>query len=149
MERSDKKFKLEELPKHNIYQVPEGYFDRLPMRVMERTAGAEKAGSTWQPVLWRNLRLAIAPMILLLVFAGVYYFSADQPVPSTPANYALGSLAEQEIVDYLTYSTELETADFAGINVISKQDLTAEYLNVSAATAEEELEYYHIKNLDY
>ncbi|MFD2515041.1 hypothetical protein ACFSRY_14295 [Pontibacter locisalis] len=140
-----KEFKLEDLPKHNIYQVPDDYFDRLPTRVMERTAAANKPAHAWLPGVWRPLRLAVAPLILLLVFVGVYFFSTEKI--KQPQSYALGSLAEQEIVDYLHNREDLETSDFTELSTLSDQEFTADFLNVSSTAAEEELEYYHLRNI--
>ncbi|WP_439879839.1 hypothetical protein ACSX1A_11735 [Pontibacter sp. MBLB2868] len=142
-----KDFKLEDLPKHNVYQVPENYFDRLPTRVMERTAAAGKPEQAWLPSLWRPLRLAIAPLVLLLVFVGVYFFNIA-PTTQEP-QYALGPLAEQDIVDYLNNNEDLEVADFAEFSSLSDQELTADFLNISPTSAEKELEYYNIKDLEY
>lgn len=140
-------FKLDELPKHTIYQVPDTYFDRLPMRIMERTAAAP-ARHTWQiNPIWKSLRLVVAPIVLLLVFLGVFYL--NMPVKSDSGPLDLATLHDQEIVDYLSTYATLESEDFADLNSIEEQELTADVLNVSAKTAEEELEYYNINHIDY
>ena len=145
MDKMKKEFKLENLPKHNVYKVPENYFDRLPMRVMERTASAGKQEQAWLPSLWKPVRLAIAPLILLLVFVGVYFFNMEEP--HQPQPYAMSSLAEQEIVHYLNNSEDLESADFAELSALSDQEFMAEFLNISSTAAEEELEYYHTSDI--
>lgn len=140
-------FKLDELPKHNIYQVPDNYFDRLPMRIMERTAAAP-ATHIWQMhALWKSLRMVVAPLLLLLVFLGVFYLNMPDPSDSSPLSMA--ALHDQEIVDYLSTYAILESEDFADLNSIEEQELTADVLNVSATTAEEELEYYNLNQIDY
>jgi len=139
-------FKLSDIPKHNIYQVPENYFDQLPMRVMERTAAAPE--HTWQSnTVWQSLRIMAAPLVLLLVFVGVFYL--NKPVDSNTASLDLASLDNQEIVNYLSTYATLESADFAELNSIQEQELTADVLNVSAKNAEEELEYYDFNQIDY
>ncbi|WP_230407060.1 hypothetical protein [Pontibacter cellulosilyticus] len=145
MNRMKEDFKLDNLPKHNIYQVPEQYFDRLPMRVMERTAGAERQVPAWQQSLWAPLRTAIAPLVLLLVFVGAFIVTLQQQ--KQDEQYALQPLAEEEILDYLSYNEDLETADFAELSSMSKQDFTEDFLNISSVAAEEELEYYHIRHI--
>ena len=142
-----KDIKLEDFPKHNIYQVPENYFDRLPMRVMERTTGAKENLPTWQQSVWLLLRPAIAPLVLLMVFAGVYFYSMQHSEQSS-TNFALGPLAEQEILDYLNAQDDLETTDFSELKSISKQEFTVDFVNISSSVAEEELEYYHIRNIE-
>ncbi|SFG30500.1 hypothetical protein [Pontibacter chinhatensis] len=141
-----KDFKLSDIPKRNPYQVPEGYFDRLPMQVMERTSAREQAG--WLPNLWQPLRLAMAPLLLLLlVFVGVYYYSAFTEQDKVLVN--LAAVPDTEIMNYLSTYATLETTDFAELNTLREQELPAEVLNISAQTAEEELEYYHLNTLDY
>ncbi|MDX5419960.1 MAG: hypothetical protein LPK09_12150, partial [Hymenobacteraceae bacterium] len=62
-----KDIKLSDIPKHSVYQVPEKYFDRLPMQIMERTAGAGYTQAPWYAAAWKPLRLALAPLVVLLV----------------------------------------------------------------------------------
>ena len=146
MNKMNEDFKLEDLPKHNIYQVPEHYFDRLPMRVMERAAVAEKQVPAWQQGLWAQLRVAVAPLVLLLFFIGAFLFTQQQQKKSE--YYAVQPLAEHEIIDYLSYNEDLETADLAELNTLAKQEFTEDFLNISSTAAEEELEYYHIRHIE-
>ncbi|GAB3830808.1 hypothetical protein [Pontibacter rugosus] len=137
--------KLNDIPKRQPYQVPEGYFDRLPMRIMEHTAAPEAvAPAPWHEQLWRPVRLAVAPLLLLLVFVGVYFFNVQQP--QAPASIA--SLSNAEIIHYLDSYTHVDAADFEQYG-IADRELAVEFLNVSSKTAEEELEYYQLNNLDY
>ncbi len=137
----NKDFKLSDIPKHNIYQVPDGYFDRLPMRVMERTAAT--ATGSHVPVytsLWQALQLAVAPLILLLVFTGVYFLSTP---PQHADDAKVAHLPDQEIVDYLTTYAKIETTDLADLSV-AERDMTSDFLNISPTVAESELEYYQL-----
>ncbi|MDX5422283.1 MAG: hypothetical protein LPK07_14550 [Hymenobacteraceae bacterium] len=148
MTKMNKDFKLSDIPKHNVYQVPEGYFDRLPARVMERTAAAEKQQVPWRPGLWRPVRLALAPLLmLLLVFVGVYL--TNQPAQPEDQVLNLARVSETEIMDYLSSYAILESSDFAELNNLREQELPAELLNVTPTAAEEELEYYHLNDIDY
>ncbi|WP_242927321.1 hypothetical protein [Pontibacter vulgaris] len=137
----NKDFKLSDIPKHNIYQVPEGYFDRLPMRVMERTtATGNQHHSPVYTSLWQALRVAVAPFILLLVFVGAYFLST----PTQKAgNASIANLPDQEIVDYLTTYAQVEATDLAELSVADK-DITSDFLNISPNVAESELEYYQL-----
>ncbi|MBC5775101.1 hypothetical protein H8S95_13570 [Pontibacter sp. KCTC 32443] len=146
MNTKHKNFNLSDLPKRNVYQVPEDYFDRLPMRIMERTAATPQ--QQWLSVqIWQSLRVAVAPLVMLLLFVGVFYFSSES-VPEQQA-LNLATVPDTEIVDYLSTYATVESADLAELNTLQQQELTSEFLNVSAATAEEELEYYHLRDTDY
>ncbi|NDK56274.1 hypothetical protein [Pontibacter fetidus] len=146
MNNKHKNITLNDLPKHNVYQVPEDYFDRLPMRIMERTATEPQ--QQWLPVkLWQQLQIAIAPFVLLLLFVGVFYVSLKSQPEQQAIN--LAAVNDSEIVDYLSAYATLESADLAELNAIQQQELPSEFLNVSSKAAEEELEYYHLRDTDY
>lgn len=143
-----KDIKLSDIPKRNPYQVPEGYFDRLPMRVMERTAAREQERFGWLPNLWQPLRLALAPLVLLLlVFVGVYYYST--PTEQDKLHLNLAAVPDTEIMNYLSTYATLETTDFAELNSLREQELPSEVLNISPKAAEQELEYSNLDHLDY
>ncbi|MEJ8802222.1 hypothetical protein [Pontibacter sp. H249] len=146
MKKMNEDFKLENLPKHNIYQVPEGYFDRLPMRVMERTAGARAQETSVHAGLWAQVRMAVAPLVLLLVFVGAFFFTQQQQKQNDYST--LQPLAENDIIDYLHYNEDLETADLAELSYLTKHEFTEDFLNISPKVAEEELEYYHIRHIE-
>ncbi|MCC9134929.1 hypothetical protein ACFSKU_19480 [Pontibacter silvestris] len=134
-------FKLNDIPKRNVYKVPENYFDRLPMRVMEQTAAQEEATVSINSAKWWRLgRIAIAPLMLLLLFVCVYFYNNNREAEQKDT-FAIQQIPAQDIVEYLdTYAT-LEAADFENLSV-SHKGLAAEFLNVSPTSAEEELEYY-------
>lgn len=142
-----KDFKLSDIPKHNIYEVPEKYFDRLPAQIMERTAGAGYAATPWYAALWSPLRLAIAPLVLLLV-VGVVYFTQLKEQPAEP-EFNLAAVDQADIMNYLSTYAVLESSDFVDLNTVSDKEMTAEFLNVSPLAAEEELEYYQLDTIEY
>lgn len=146
MDTKYKNFNLSDLPKRNVYQVPEDYFDRLPMRIMERTVTAPQ--QAWLPAqVWQQLHVAMAPLMLLVLFVGVFYFG----LASRPEQQSLhmAAVTDTEIVNYLTAYSTVESADLAELNTLQEQELTSDFLNVSSAAAEEELEYYHLRDTDY
>ncbi len=139
--------KLNDIPKHQVHQVPEGYFDRLPMRIMARTAAQEPVADTlWLAQLGQPLRLALAPLLLLFVFVGIYLFGIQQA--PQPQNVTIASLSSTEIVNYLDMYTNVETADLEE-HLVADPSLTADFLNVSSVAAEEELYYYQLDDIDY
>lgn len=143
-----KDMKLSDIPKRNVHQVPDGYFDRLPMQIMERTAAREQVTAAgWSTPWWQPVRYAVAPLILLLLFVGIYFFNIQQNQQQEMAT-TVASLSDEEIMNYLDTYAQVETADFEEHSV-ADQELAAEFLNVSSTTAEEELEYYKINDIDY
>ena len=147
MRNMKKDFKLSDIPRHNVHRVPEEYFDRLPMRIMERTAVQEHMAATpWLALLWRPLRYAVAPLLLLFLFVGAFLFSMQQ-VPQQET-LTVATLSDEEIVNYLSTYAQMETADLEEY-LAADQSLASDFLNVSAMTAEEELQYYPFDDLDY
>ncbi|MFD3003132.1 hypothetical protein ACFS7Z_22405 [Pontibacter toksunensis] len=143
-----KDLRLNDIPKHNVHQVPDGYFDRLPTRIMERTAGREQVADTpWYAQLWRPVRYAVVPLVLLLLLMGVYFFNIQQEQAQQPI-VTVASLSDDEIINYLDVYAEVDASDFEEYS-IADQELAVDFLNVSSNTAEEELEYYQLHNLDY
>ena len=142
-----KEIKLSDIPKHQVHRVPEGYFDRLPMRIMERTAAREHIAATpWQARLWQPVRYALAPLLLLVLFVGVFLFSAQEAPQQNGLSVA--SLSDQEIMNYLSTYAQMETADLEEY-LSADQELAADFLNVSPSAAEDELLYYQLDDLDY
>ena len=63
--------KLEDIPKKNIYEVPEGYFDKLPGIIQSRVAKEE---TIRKPFFVHSLRYAIPAMVVAIVALAVLFF---------------------------------------------------------------------------
>ena len=60
-----RKFQFNHLKKENIFKVPEGYFDDLPMRIQSRI---EKPKSIWEnSTLSFSLKYALPAIAILLI----------------------------------------------------------------------------------
>lgn len=142
--------KLDEIPKRQLHQVPDGYFDRLPMRIMERTASRQPKAAPGTPAWlwqqWRPLQLALAPVLLLVLFIGVYFLGMQQAPQQETVPVAL--LSKDEMVEYLDLYANLEFSDLEE-HLEADQLLAADFLNISPTTAEEELYYYQLDDIDY
>jgi hypothetical protein len=125
--------KLDDLPKRNIYQVPDRYFDQLPGRVMARVREKESANNPvtmltfWRQPLWQG---ALAGLALVLTFIFIYTFSFDPPLPTAPSDVLLSEVTEKEALEYLMASDQLEAQDLAALP-LSDQDLSHEFMQVS------------------
>lgn len=106
--------KLDEIPKNNIFEVPDGYFERLPMRIQERVSQpASRPEVAWLPVF----RFALP--VLLLAGLGIFWFQDNRPVS-----------VEEELMriqaDQLTFFLEdesLSTEELAESMTWSEADL--------------------------
>jgi hypothetical protein len=118
------KFKLENLPKGNIYQVPEGYFEKLPSVIMQRIEPAEpKENRPWFSLWPYSFRVALATLVTGgFLAAGIYL---NQPSASEPASSAslaetsneeLGEIPNEEIMQYLLASGQVDPMDVAELS---------------------------------
>ncbi len=103
--------KLEDIPKKNIFEVPEGYFEKLPGIIQARVAQPERA-TRWMPVLKYAL-----PVAALLVI-GFFWFT---PEPKSFEDQ-LSSIQTDQLVAYLA-NTELRTEVLMENIVLSEEDL--------------------------
>lgn len=87
--------KLENIPKTNIFEAPEGYFDRLPGIIQARVAekAAQPAGLAWSSL---GLRYALP---VLLVALGSWFF-LRQPSGQS-AEDILASIDSTQLIAYL------------------------------------------------
>jgi len=109
--------KLEDIPKNDIFKVPDGYFDNLPTIIQARVAKNE---SQWAyPVL---LSLKYALPILVIGVALFWYWKSGTEALST--EQVLASINSDDLIEYIEeadMSTEdlLESIDYTKINADS------------------------------
>jgi hypothetical protein len=109
--------KLEDIPKANIFKVPDGYFDMLPSIIQARVAKKE---THWQPVFKYSLRYAL-PMLAVAV--GIFWFTRSGNEPSS-SEQMLASINSTDLIEYIQeseMSTDdlLDNIDYAQVNVDS------------------------------
>jgi hypothetical protein len=125
--------KLKDLPKKNIYQVPDRYFDQLPGVVMARVRERESAHNPLALfTFWRQplLRGALAGLALVLSFVYIFTFNSDQPQSVAASDTLLANVTEKEALDYLMASDQLDDQDLTGLS-LPDADLSHEFIQVS------------------
>ena len=106
--------KLEDLPKHVDYKVPDGYFDSLPGRVQARiSAGTERS---WQFNLGLSMRYALPLVVLLAV--GIFWYNQSNE----------------------SLETQLQKIDETQLTWFIDDDLTSEELAENVSWSDEDLE---------
>jgi hypothetical protein len=87
--------KLEDIPRKNMFEVPEGYFDQLPGRIQARIAAESPSRSaSW---MWKGaLRYALPVLLAAAVFAGWWLRNG----PEDP-EAILASIETEQLVAYL------------------------------------------------
>jgi hypothetical protein len=107
--------KLEDISKKNIFEVPDGYFDRLPGVIQSRIATKPRETFQWA----MSLKYAI-PVILLAV-VGIFWFN-NASVNSNAVEDQLETIQEDQLSLYLA-DADLSTEDLAETITWSEEDL--------------------------
>lgn len=127
--------KLEDIPKAQPFQVPDNYFEDLPMRIQARIQKPERK-SVWAGEWGLALKLAIP--VLIIGIGAVLFWPKVQVASDPVAN--LDSVPTSELLAYLEadeISTEeiLENGSFTAAsleNLYTHEDIDAAELNEAA-----------------
>ena len=108
------KYKLDDIDKKPQFEVPEGYFEDLPMRIQKRIEAKRPVRKVF--VSWS---LAIATSISLILIS-IFTFRAND----NPVDQLLAEVPHMELVAYLD-QLELEESDIAEVftDVVQEIDL--------------------------
>lgn len=109
--------KLEDIPKKQVFDVPEGYFEKLPGIIQSRVASEAKEKYT-QPVFSYAMRYAI-PLVLVFALV-VFWFNREVNVIS--AESILASIETEDLVAYLD-DADLSTDELLEDVVLDSNDV--------------------------
>ena len=110
--------RLEDIPKKNIFETPEGYFDELPCIIQSRIAEKSKATSFFPSY---GLALRYAVPVLAVAIALFFIFSPSDPLRNP--DELLASVSSEELTYYLVES------DFTTDELLDLVDLSDEDIN--------------------
>ena len=91
--------KLEDIPKKQNFEVPEGYFEKLPGIIQSRVTQQQKERS-WGLDQRFALRFALPAVILLAI--GIFWYSRSQMDKN--AENILASVQTEDLISYLSES---------------------------------------------
>ena len=91
--------KLEDIPKKQNFEVPEGYFEKLPGIIQSRVTQQQKERS-WGLDQRFALRFALPAVILLAI--GIFWYSRS-PMDKSVENI-LASVQTEDLITYLSES---------------------------------------------
>ncbi|MDJ1502907.1 hypothetical protein [Xanthocytophaga agilis] len=95
---------LASIPKQNIFQVPDAYFEKLNIQLDEDTAieesTTEKTKSIRLIPSWARYTTVAAASVLLLM-TGYWFYSSTTPSSSQECTELLCNLTDEEILHYL------------------------------------------------
>jgi hypothetical protein len=88
--------KLEKIPKNNIYKVPDGYFEQLPMKIQARIETRTSSQTRVLGVKRYALYYAIPVVALLIVAVLIFKPRQDESIESM-----LSSVSTEQLITYL------------------------------------------------
>jgi len=109
--------KLDDIPKKNIYEVPDGYFDRLPTIIQSRIVEKDHAR---KPFFIYSLRYAIP--VLTLAIVTLIWLRNDKN--NMNAEQILASVDTSSLIAYLDES-EVTTVELLESFSLSTEEVTA------------------------
>lgn len=123
--------KLEDIPKKEVFNTPDGYFDSLPTRIQSRIQ-EKNGGRESRRVFQTGWKLALPAVVLMAM--GVFWFTSGDQL-----NDAESVLASVETTDLVAY---LDDSELSVEELIEAADFNAEDLD------EIEGEVYDLHQLD-
>ena len=110
--------KLEDIPKKEIFNVPDGYFDKLPGLIQARTVKAE-TGLRNTPVFRYAIRYTVA--FSILVVGILFWFRQSAPLESPES--LLANVETADLIAYLNDS-DLTTEELMDELLLDQSDAT-------------------------
>jgi hypothetical protein len=89
--------KLEDIPKKKIFNVPDGYFDRLPTQIQSRIASKQQHGFTFIS----GLKYALT-LVVIIIMAAVWFYQSPNDIQNTES--MLAAINTEDLVTYLDES---------------------------------------------
>lgn len=109
--------KLEDIPKKQVFDVPEGYFEKLPGIIQARVASQQRQEKV-RPVFAYTLRYAL-PAVLAVALV-IFWFNRQSDVMS--AESILASVQTEDLVAYLS-EADLTTDELLEDVVLNPDDV--------------------------
>jgi hypothetical protein len=98
--------KLEDLPKKEIFDVPEGYFEKLPGTIQTRIA--ERTQHESRPVLRYAFQYAL-PLVIIITI-GLVWFENTSPSNQSSTELLLSEIQTEDLITYLD-NTDMTTEE--------------------------------------
>jgi hypothetical protein len=99
--------KLEQIPKKEVFQVPEGYFEELPAQIRKKI-DADKS-PIWYGRPQFRIALAYITIILAIIFSVVHFSATELLIQEE-----LSEISDERLINYL------ESADISLVDIIEE-----------------------------
>lgn len=114
--------KLDDIPRQDIFRVPDGYFENLPSIIQSRVAAQESRSFNL------GLALKFAVPVLLMGAVGLWWWKTPERIENP--EQLIASVSSADIAEYLIYQ-EITPDDF--LESIDYDYLQADSLDLSAS----------------
>jgi hypothetical protein len=117
--------KLEDLPKKEIFNVPEGYFEKLPGVIQARIAERQQQ-TTSRPVLRYAFQYAL-PLVMIITI-GLIWFKNSPSSNQTTTELLLTEIQTEDLIAYLdnTNMTTDELLEHASLDAVDAEEIEQE-----------------------
>lgn len=112
--------KLDDIPKKNIFEVPDGYFDQLALKIQGRTEvlSPAKSMSQWSYVLRYALPIVLVAVALVFIFRPKTMENTEQLLASIPSEHLVAFLNESDVNEQdILEAINFDEADVDSLNV--------------------------------
>lgn len=141
--------KLDELPKKNIYEVPPGYFEKLPGILMTRVQEKNRERNPFWTLVTQTywLRIALAGLALLIGIFFIFLVNTDKPGQhSQNQEELMAAVSKKEAMDYLLNTEQLHPTDLAYLSQ-ADQDISYEFIQASKEDIWKEVEFSDLQDI--
>lgn len=112
--------KLEKIPKKNIYEVPEGYFDKLPGMIQARIE--KKSPRTHFLFTWGTTLKYALPVVFIFIVGLIWFNQSDDK--KGDFNSILATIETEDLVAYIGES-DISTDELLDAALLDMQDAAA------------------------
>lgn len=128
--------KLEDIPKTNPFEAPEGYFEKLPTIIQSRVL---KPSQRFNAATRFVLQFAV-PVVVMMVIAGLFWI--NRPDAHVSAESMLASIQTEDLVAYL------KDSDFTTEELLNAVELDVDDANqIEEAVYEFQLDDSDLENI--
>ncbi|WP_084370616.1 hypothetical protein [Reichenbachiella faecimaris] len=142
----NKKIDIESLDRKNIHQVPDGYFDGLPLKIQSRIN--QKNGVSSVFFITRMQMVWSATAVIALFFIGWFWYPQGTELSTT--EQILADLNSEDLIEYL-YEEDISTDEIIAAineNYLLDEISLIEDVIIDENLSEEDLESIY-SELDY
>jgi len=113
---------LNYIDRANPFDVPAGYFENFPARMLEKVTGKTSTGAKVIPMIRRKWsRFAVAASIVILAVSGIFYFNQPSKTSKDPIAQ-IKKASNQDLYEFLNTTDANNLSNSATANLSNTED---------------------------